>query len=209
MKLILITTLVFLTGCNLIEDNFFSDDETVAETNSVYGMTSHEQLFESNVTGLITQLTANSKFDFKNKPTAVTTFVWSDTLSIKQIEQPKRMFGHLLAESVKHELTAIDGMMIEFRSGSSLSVSPQASHFLSRDLDNLSGNVNVDYVIAGTLLESENGIWVHAEAIDIYTKEITASARQFFSNESISYKKPAVYMRDGKIYRNETMGSSS
>jgi TolB-like protein len=207
MKFLQVILLFLLFGCESTNGTFLSElseeEESILIESSVdyFSVVSKQNLFASHSSNLVTQLMYNKRFNYKNKPIAVTTFVWLDTLSFKQIEQPRRMFGHLLSESIKTELVKSGGEVLEFRSASALSISPDASYFLSRDLSELSNNVNVDYVLTGTLSEVDGGIWVHAEVIDIKTNKVKSAARQFFTNEVISSNENTSWMRNGRIFR--------
>lgn len=200
MKFYFIIFLIFtITGCQMIDEEFLDEKLPIV-------IADQENTLEMVLSSLVSQLVSQDKFDYKNQAMVVTTFVWADTLTYKNSEFTIMSLGHLLADSIKFELVQRGSKVIEHRSSNSISVSNKASYFLSRDLDELTNNIDISYVIAGTLFEVEKGVMVHAEAIDIHTKEVIGSARSFIPNQllSSSITPNAIIVRDGQLYRNES-----
>jgi hypothetical protein len=162
-----------------------------------------EDTFNSKVTGLVEKLTSNNSYDYKTKSTLVTTFVWSDSLTYKDIVHPFKKLGHQLAESIKVKLVQKDAQVLEHKSATFVSMDQNASYFLSRKTDDLNSNIDAHYILAGTFTETMGGAMVYAEIIEFTSGRIVGAGEEFISN---AYFGPAniVSSYDGMLYRNET-----
>jgi hypothetical protein len=159
--------------------------------------------FNSKVTGLVDKLTSNNSYDYKTKSTLVTTFVWSDTLTYKDIVHPFKKLGHQLAESIKVKLVQKDAQVLEHKSATFVSMDQNASYFLSRKTDDLNSNIDAHYILAGTFTQTTGGAMVYAEIIEFSSGRIVGAGEEFIPN---AYFGPAniVNSYDGMLYRNET-----
>ena len=197
MKLLQLVSLAFclnLTGCQLLNDDVIDQVSTgdAVETGSEF-----EQVFAS----IADQLLILDKFDYKNKAMAISTLVWTDTLVMKDPKHRHYLIGHQIADGLKVEFVQRGGKVIEHQSSSAISMTKHASYYLSRDLDELAKQIDIQYILAGTLLEVENGVMVHAQVIDIYSKEIVGSAKQYVPNHYMVSNNSVVF-KNGRLHRN-------
>ncbi|GAC19918.1 hypothetical protein GARC_2955 [Paraglaciecola arctica BSs20135] len=185
---------ITLSGCQTFDTQIEKQATTLENTDS----------FNVKVTGLVDRLTSNNSYDYKAKSTLVTTFVWSDTLTYKDIVHPFKKLGHQLAESIKVKLVQKNAQVLEHKSANFVSMDKNASYFLSRDTDNLNTNINAHYILAGTFTESNGGTMVYAEVIEFNSGKIVSAAEEFIPT---SYFGPINVMssHDGMLYRNENL----
>ena len=187
---LLLVTCIGLMGCQTL------DSVTTADRNEVQGPAT----FDNKLSSLIAGLLNSKRFDYQTKPTLITTFVWSDSLSYKKQNHPFKFLGHQLADSMKTELVQHNARIVEHKSGKAVSVSATASYFLSRDINDLASNAQADYIIAGIITEMEGGVMVNAEVVEVSSSEIVSAAREFFPL-SATWAKNQVSLRNDMLYR--------
>ncbi len=193
MKLSSICLLVLsltLIGCTLM-----------SETKAIVTFQGDEG-FEDRLSDLTEQLTKAEQFSYQEKPVAFTTLVWMDTLTYKNGQRATALLGHQISSSLKTELVQRGGQVVEHKSGQAISMSKHASYYLTRNLNDLSENIEVSYVLAGTMLEIKGGVEVNIEVIDTDSHLVVSSARTFIPNEYLP-ELNSVFMKEDKIYRGQ------
>jgi len=183
-----------LAGCGLVNDGYFSEQP-------VLDMRANKH-FDQKVFDLIEQLIQVEQFDYKLKSIAFTSLVWEDTLTVKNAQRPGTLLGHQISSSLRVELVQRGGKVVEHKSSQAISMSKNASYYLTRKLSSLSEDIDIDYILAGTMLAIQGGIEVHIEVIDIESHNVVSSARTFISDEFLP-ELNRVYMKEGKIYRGQ------
>ncbi|GHF00270.1 hypothetical protein GCM10011501_32220 [Thalassotalea profundi] len=158
--------------------------------------------FNNKLSSLVKQLLKSELYDHKKKATLMTTFVRADTLTYKKTDHPLQYLGHYLSDGIKTELVHRESKVIEHKSSSAVSISKDASYFLSRNIDELKGIDGAEYIIAGTFVEMENGAMVNVEVIEISTSEVVSAAREFFPN-TLFWPAKSVVSRNGMLYRED------
>jgi len=189
--LMLSTTLM---GCELINESF----ETVQPEVTVQA----DRHFDQKLSELIEQLTQVEQFHYQRKSVAFTTLVWMDTLTFKSEQGAAKQLGHQISSSLKTELVQRGGKVVEHKSARAISMSDNASYYLTRKLKELSPNIEVSYVIAGTMLEVKGGVEVNVEVIDVDTHLVVSSARTIILNEYLP-ELNRIFLKEGKIYRGQ------
>ena len=189
--LMLSTTLM---GCELL-----SEKVVTVQPAAILQADEH---FDHKLSDLIEQLTQIEQFEYQNKPVAFTTLVWMDTLTLKNDRRAAILLGHQISSGLKTELVQRGGKVVEHKSAQAISMSDSASYYLTRKLDELSQNIEVSYVLAGTMLEMKGGVEVNVEVIDIESHIVVSSARTFISNEYLP-ELNSVSLKEGKIYREQ------
>ena len=189
--LILATTLM---GCSSSSD----EEATVQPVENLHA----DKHFDQKITDLIEQLTQGKQFNYQQKPIAFTTLVWMDTLTLKSEHRTTTLLGHQISSGLKTELVQQGGKVVEHKSAQAISMSNNASYFLTRKLDDLSQNIEVSYVLAGTMLEIKGGVEINVEVVDIESHIVVSSARTFISNKYLPELNNA-FIKEGKIYRGQ------
>ena len=158
--------------------------------------------FDQKLSELIEQLTQVEQFNYQQKPVAFTTLVWMDTLTLANAQRADTMLGHQVSSSLKTELVQRGGKVVEHKSAQAISMSKDASYYLTRNINELSQNIEVSYVLAGTMLEVKGGVEVNVEVIDVESHIVVSTARAFISNEYLPELNNA-FLKEGKIYRGQ------
>jgi len=131
-----------------------------------------------------------------NQSVAVGTFLPAASLS----ESSDNSIGHQIQESFT-TLAAQAGLTItEFKSMTAIRVNKNSDVMLSRDLAELSQNVDVDYYLTGTFLKQETSYVVNARLIDVKTQNVIAAATDYIPLNSI-WSDSKVMLKNQKIYR--------
>lgn len=179
-----------------------SSSSEQAMTEEVIEVESANEHFDRKIFSLIEQLTQVERFYYQQKPVAFTTLVWMDTLESKSDQRASTLLGHQISSSLKTELVQRGGIVVEHKSGKAISMSDNASYYLTRKLDELSKDIEVNYVLAGTLLEVKGGVEVNVEVIDIMSHQVVSSARSYIGNDYLPELKN-IYVKDNRIYRGQ------
>jgi hypothetical protein len=156
--------------------------------------------FETKTSELVDKLTKNSRYDFKNNSSLITTFVWSDTLTYKEMNHPLKNLGYQLAESIKVQLVQKEALVLEHKSARFIAIDKKATYFLSRETDDLNKTINAHYIVAGTLTEVEGGASVYAEVIEFSSGIIVSSGQEFIPS-SLFWSDTQITSHDGKLFR--------
>lgn len=198
MKLPLICLLILSTtviGCSA------SVSEKEAVEQSPQGLSADEH-FEHKFSDLITQLIQVEQFYYQEKPVAFTTLVWMKTLTLTHTERAYTQLGHQISSSLKTALVQQGGKVVEHKSAQAISMADNASYYLTRKLNELSKEIDVSYVLAGTMLEMKGGVEVNIEVIDVNSHRVVSSARTFIGNEYLP-ELNSTFVKEGKIYRRQ------
>lgn len=195
IKLILIFLLPFvIIGCE--SNNWLLSDVKEVEP----AVIKNDQMLNRIITSLSEKLFLSDKFDFENKKVGVTTFVWADNYLIKKEDGAHKLLEYYLPDSLKVILVQQGINVIEYQTSSSLDITDDAAYYLSRDLSKLSEQIYIDYVLVGSLIETENGVMVTAQVVDIKTKAIVAGAKEYIPREAY-YERSKIYIKNNQIYR--------
>lgn len=128
------------------------------------------------VKGLAYQMLANSSFVNAKTPVAVTSFVKLDDL------ETTNWLGNQLAESFVHEFQRHGLVVIDFKTTGHIRVTKEGDYVFSRDWKELPERQVIDYIVAGTMVEQQDGILVNARMIGIKSKVVVATAQSFIPN---------------------------
>lgn len=185
---------IALTGCSSTTSN-----NRNSETPELMPANEH---FDEKLTLVMDQLLSVPRFKYQTNAVAFTTLVWMDTLTYKSEQGAASALGHQISSSLKTEFVQRGGKVVEHKSGQVISMSPDASYYLTRQLKELSDNIDVNYVLAGTMLEIQGGVEINIEVIDVTSHIVVSGARTFISNQYLP-ERSAVVLKDGKINREQ------
>ena len=154
------------------------------------------------VKGLAYQMLESSSFVTAKTPVAVASFVELDDL------ETTNWLGNQLAESFVHELQRHGLVVIDFKTTGHIRVTKEGDYVFSRDWKELPERQIIDYIVAGTMIEQENGIIVNARMIGIQSKVVVATAQSFIPHWVLGDKlnpNENVQMKDGMLIRSSAM----
>ena len=153
------------------------------------------------VKGLAYQMLESSSFVNPKTPIAVASFV-----HLKDIESTNWL-GNQLAESFIHELQRHGLVVVDFKATGHIRVTEQGDYVFSRDWKELPERQIIDYVVAGTMIEQEEGIMVNARMIGMQSHVVVATAQSYIPNwvlgDDLS-RSENVKIKDGMIIRDST-----
>jgi len=192
--LLVALSIVNLSACQVFD---LAEDE-VESIEQLYRLPTSK--FDIKLSRLVDELTASKQYDHKSKSTLITTFVWSDSLTYKNIDHPLQFLGHQLSAGVKTAMVQREFKIVEHKAASAIAIAKEASYFLSRDIKELANKSEAEYVIAGTYTEMEGGAMVNVEIVDVRTSMIVGAARDFFPN-ALFWPANKVTTRNGKLHR--------
>ena len=127
---------------------------------------------------LMQDLVSNLQFVNDKTPVAVTDFALLDSDL-----QTTNLLGYQITESLVHEIHKFGIPIIDFKSTGYISVTEEGDFLLTRNYQELSGNLPIRYVFTGTLTKHENGYLVNAKVLGVESKAIVGSAQSFIPNE--------------------------
>lgn len=83
--------------------------------------------------------------------------------------------GRLIGELVSSSLSSEGWVVQEVRLGDSLRITQEGEHILSRDLEDLRGNFDADYVVVSTFTKSFSTLYVTLKAVRLSDGVVVAS----------------------------------
>jgi len=190
-----------LSCSNLVpEDNFYKSMQVKKGEIDSFNLPKHA--INDVVKGLAYQMLESSAFVNAKTPVAVASFV-----NLNDLESTNWL-GNQIAESFVHELQRHGLVVIDFKTTGHIRVTKEGDYVFSRDWKELPERQIIDYIVAGTMMEQENGILVNARMIGIQSRVVVATAQSFIPMWVLGEEKSHsenVKMKDGMIIRSNTM----
>lgn len=95
-------------------------------------------------------------------------------------------FGRQLNEAIMHETSRLGFAVFDLKSTGRLQFSEAGDIFWhSENIDELSGNFDINYVITGTMTKHQGGYLINARIIDVNTSILLSSAQIFTPAEVV------------------------
>lgn len=191
-----------LLSCSTIlqEDNFYRTKQIDKGELDSYNLPKHA--INDLVKGLAYQMLESSAFVNAKTPVAVASFV-----NLKDLESTNWL-GNQIAENFVHELQRHGLVVIDFKATGHIRVTKAGDYVFSRDWKELPERQIIDYIVAGTMLEQEDGIIINARMIGMQSHVVVATAQSFIPSWVLGEEKTHsenVKMKDGMIIRSNTM----
>jgi TolB-like protein len=182
------------------EDNFYKLKQADKGQIDSYNLPKHA--INDLVKGLAYQMLESSNFVNKKTPVAVASFVDLNDL------ESTNWLGNQIAENFVHELQRHGLVVIDFKATGHIRVTKEGDYVFSRDWKELPERQIIDYIVAGTMMEQEDGIIINARMIGIQSHVVVATAQSFIPSWVLGEEKSHsenVKMKDGMIIRNNAM----
>lgn len=96
--------------------------------------------------------------------------------------QNTNVLGIQLAESFINELQQIGFPVSDHKLMGALDVNDKGDFAFSRDMSKSNNDVNIGYVLTGTMLKNSRGMFVNARLINFKTNAVAASTSKFLPN---------------------------
>lgn len=126
---------------------------------------------------LMQDLVSNLQFVNNKTPVAVTDFAFLDSGL-----QTTNLLGYQISESLVHEIHKFGIPIIDYKSTGFIRVTEQGDYLLTRNYEEVSGNLPIRYVFTGTLTKHEDGYLVNAKVLGVSSKAVVGSAQSFIPN---------------------------
>jgi TolB-like protein len=182
------------------EDDFYKSKQVKRGEIDSFNLPKHA--INDMVKGLAYQMLESSAFVNAKTPVAVASFV-----NLKDLESTNWL-GNQIAENFVHELQRHGLVVIDFKTTGHIRVTKEGDYVFSRDWKELPERQIIDYVVAGTMMEQEDGIIINARMIGIQSHVVVATAQSFIPKwvlgEEQSHSEN-VKMKDGMIIRSNAM----
>ncbi|GAA0858432.1 FlgO family outer membrane protein [Aliiglaciecola litoralis] len=135
---------------------------------------------------------------------AVVNFVPVTSLKYNRNHQhPLMLLGHQLSDGLITEANRRGFITQDYKITNDILITGDAEYAISRDVSRLAPLQNVDFYIAGTITEQQEGAIVNARIVHVESKDVVASATKFFPAE-LFWQREKVTTRGGMIYRTDT-----
>ena len=189
-----------LLSCSSLEqeDNFYKSMQVDKGEIDSFNLPKHA--INDVVKGLAYQMLESSAFVNAKTPVAVASFV-----NLKDLESTNWL-GNQIAENFVHELQRHGLVVIDFKTTGHIRVTKEGDYIFSRDWKELPERQIIDYVVAGTMMEQEDGILVNARMIGIQSRVVVATAQSFIPLWALGEEKSHsenVKVKDGMIIRSD------
>ena len=150
------------------------------------------------VKGLAYQMLESSAFVNTKTPVAVASFV-----NLQDLESTNWL-GNQIAENFVHELQRHGLVVIDFKTTGHIRVTKEGDYVFTRDWKELPERQIIDYIVAGTMMEQEDGVIINARMIGVKSHVVVGTAQSFIPNWVLGQEKnhsDVVNIKDGMIIR--------
>ena len=188
--------LILAVSCTQVDDDFYQSSQVNGKQIDSNNLPKHA--INDVVKGLAFQMLESSNFVSNKNPIAVASFVNLDDL------ESTNWLGNQISENFIHELQHHGLVVIDFKTTGHIRVTKEGDYIFSRDWQELPSRQIIDYVVAGTMMEQDDGILVNARMIGIKSKVVVASAQSFIPRWVLGDKTQQshhIKMKDGMITR--------
>ncbi|MBL4829720.1 MAG: hypothetical protein JKY55_07525 [Aliivibrio sp.] len=152
------------------------------------------------VDGLTDQLVTSNTGMSSQTPIAITSFV-----DLQQVDQTNWL-GNSVTEGFMYQLQRRGFKVIDYKTTGNIRVTSKGDFAFSRDWKDLVQEQEVDYVLTGTMLRQDGGVWINARVIGMQTRVVVASAQGFLPADRIGRDLDtlnSMRMEDGVLIRND------
>jgi len=143
------------------------------------------------VNAMSQRLVSSSHYVNADTPIGVASFVPLDDFKSTDV------FGMQLAESFVYEMQQNGFSVIDYKTTGFIRVTPEGDFVYSRNVNELSKRLPIEYLLVGTFSKSTNGVLVNVRIVGAQSKVVVASAQELIPNEIYQSKVPEPVKRDG------------
>lgn len=130
--------------------------------------------------GMMQDMITNLQYVNSTTPIGVTSFVF-----LEQLNDATSIVGNQLSESFVHEIHKLGIPVIEYKMTDYIRVTPGGDFALSRDYLELNGDLPIEYILTGTLVEHKDGFLVNTKMVGLLSKAIVGTAQGFIPKSYI------------------------
>ncbi|CAM3901337.1 FlgO family outer membrane protein [Rheinheimera salexigens] len=173
---------LLLTACTSSTTPATSKEAT-AQAPSEVGVDTDNTLLTVNTysQALVYQLVAHWQQTDPSAMVAVTDFSYVDS----GLEQASILSNHL-NEAMMHDLHTFGVPVLDYKATDYIRVTEQGDFVLSRNYQELSGELPIRYVVTGTMTQHQQGMLINARLVRIDNKQVMSVARTFIPEAVVS-----------------------
>lgn len=199
--LITLISLSCLTACSNLSGDYFetaSGYEPATVQPQIAGVS--ENSIHQHVTRLANRLFSSAKNMKLNQSVAVGTFLPVSLISDESMLE-QRHIGLQIQESFITLGSQAGLKIIEYKAMSAIKIQKGTDVMLSRDTQNLHGEINAQYFLTGTYSEQDDGLVVNARLIELSSQNVVAAATDYIPTVTLKSKEN-ITMKNNLLYRN-------
>lgn len=138
------------------------------------------QLLKEYVEQMAMNLRESSSSDSYMAPIAVTSFV-----SLDSTLQNTDVLGNQISEYFISEMQNVGFIVSDYKVTGYIEVTEGGDLAMSRNLKNLKQDLNIGYVLTGTMVENQNGMIVNARLVSLSSNRVVASTSKLIPEIAI------------------------
>lgn len=200
LKAFMLSILMAMAACSSTEpEQYTVAQQTVEDFGQVPALGNVEYHTSQLADELFSRIRPDRDFRF-----AVVSFVPVGSLKHASDHQHSMMLlGHQLSEGLVTEASRRGFITQDYKVTNDILITNNSEYVMSRDVNRLAPLQNVDFYIAGTITEQQEGAIVNARIIHVESKDVVASATKFFPAE-LFWERESVTTRGGMLYRTDS-----
>ncbi|NRD71810.1 hypothetical protein HQQ94_00775 [Shewanella sp. VB17] len=183
------------------DEHFWADDDkdTDEKNTSIITCDNEQMLIHKNVTNLANNLFFSAKNIRLAQSVAVGTFLPINLTNNSSLAE-QNFIGLQIQESFITLATQAGLSVVEFKTSSTIKITPHADVMLSRNIEDLPSDINAQYFLTGTYSEHNNKLMVNARIIELENQRVIAAVTDYITIPSL-YNKQKITIKDNMIYR--------
>ena len=124
---------------------------------------------------VVSEMLSNNQYVSKQHSIAVASIVELDDLI------STTRLGQQISEGIVHSLHVSGYRLVDFKLTGTISVTPEGDFIHSRDWQRLKNEMDIDYLVSGTLDEYEGGIYLNVRMVGFHSQVVVASSQTFIT----------------------------
>jgi TolB-like protein len=132
---------------------------------------------------------------------AVVSFTELESLALSKANHSLNMLGLQLQESMLSVSTQRGFNVVEIRAANQVQLFKDHERLLSRDSGDISKDIDVRYMVVGTLLQGNQMTTVNARLLDLREGTVIAAVSDNVPNSVIGLNANQIQMKHNKLYR--------
>ena len=127
------------------------------------------------VDNVVSGMLSNNQYVSKQHSIAVVSMVELDDL------RSTTRLGQQISEGIVHYLHVSGYRLVDFKLTGTISVTPEGDFIQSRDWQRLKNEIDVDYLVSGTLDKYEGGVYLNVRMVGFHSQVVVASSQTFIT----------------------------
>jgi TolB-like protein len=191
LKILLSFLLLSLTGCSHLPS--WQEDAEVRQVVAEEPLLMHTERLANNL------FSSLAPIEYGNL--AVVSFTELETLALSKANHSLNMLGLQLQESMLAVSTQRGFNVVEIRAANQVQLFKDYEKLLSRESADISKDIDVRYMVVGTLLQGNQTTTINARLLDLREGTVIAAVSDNIPNSVIGLNANQIQMKHNKLYR--------